>query len=89
MTSALTGFEPYLSTVIGFVLGFISAVLVRIVTDWYNRPVLAIGGNDAIIIATFPMHSHRERGHVTYYGNRITVENTGRTAAKDCKAYIM
>jgi hypothetical protein len=88
----LTGSDPYLSTVIGFVLGFVSAVLtaiiIKMITEWYTQPVLAIWGNDGIIVATFQMHRHGKPGHVTYYGNRITVENTGRSAAKDCKVYI-
>lgn len=84
--------DPYLSVVIGFVLGFVSAVVsafvVRAVTDWIMRPILAIGGNDAIDVVQFKIRRRGEYDRAKYRANKITVKNTGRSAAKDCKAYV-
>ena len=84
--------DPYLSVFLGFVLGFVSAVVsalvVRAVTSWIMRPVLAIAGNDAIDVVQFKIRRRGEYDRAKYRANRITVKNTGRSAAKDCKAYV-
>lgn len=77
--------DPYFSIIAGFVSAVVAAIVIRLLIDRYKQPVLEIDG--AIIIREFLLHSHT-KGHVKYFANRVSVKNRGRSAAKDCKAYI-
>jgi hypothetical protein len=70
---------------ISFVLGIISTLLVKIgILDRYYRPRLQIGED-------VPVRTHLDDNsgnRVEFIAHRIVIRNTGRTAAKDCKAYI-
>jgi hypothetical protein len=70
---------------ISFVLGIISTLLVKIgILDWYYRPRLQIGEDVPVIT-----HLNDNTGNpVEFIAHRIIIRNTGRTAAKDCKAYV-
>jgi hypothetical protein len=82
----------FIETLISVIGGFVSAVVTGIYIQkrlaHHFRPILVIDGNEAIDVYEFQLHSHIEKVHVTYYANRISVRNIGKSAAKDCKAYI-
>jgi hypothetical protein len=70
---------------ISFVLGIISTLLVKIgILDRYYRPLLKIGED----IPVRTRLRNEENNPIEFIAHRIVVRNTGRTAAKDCKAYI-
>lgn len=78
-----------LEVILGFVTAVLSGIAIKMIIDQILRPVLQIDDtNQSVIVRSFEIHSHDERGHYTYLANRITVRNVGKTAAKDCKAYI-
>jgi len=70
---------------ISFVLGIISTLLVKLgVLDRYYRPRIVIGEDLPVGISL----NNDDGVPVTFIAHRIVVRNDGRTAAKDCKAYI-
>jgi hypothetical protein len=70
---------------ISFVLGIISTLLVKIgILDRYYRPLLKIGED----VPVRTRLRNEEGNPIEFIAHRIVVRNTGRTAAKDCKAYI-
>jgi hypothetical protein len=84
----LAEIDPYVLAAIGFGSTVLAAIVIKILINRYMQPLLGIDGDDAIIVREFQLHSHGEKGHLTYLANRISVRNTGRSSAKDCKAYI-
>jgi hypothetical protein len=79
-----------LEVILGFVTAVLAGIAIKMIIDHILRPVLQIDdSNRSVIVRSFLMHNHdNDRGHPTYLANRITVRNIGKTAAKDCKAYI-
>jgi hypothetical protein len=80
--------ETLISVIGGFVSAVIAGIFIKRRLDHYFRPILVIDGNEAFTVSEFQLHSSGEKGHVSYFANRISIRNTGRSAAKDCKAYI-
>lgn len=73
---------------IGFGSTVLAAIVIKVLLNRYTQPVLGIEGDDAVVVREFVLHSRGEKGHLTYFANRISVRNTGRSSAKGCKAYI-
>jgi hypothetical protein len=58
--------------------------------EYYYRPVLVIDGNETIIIRQIGLRTGIAQGNavVLFNANRFRVRDSGRSAAKDCKAYV-
>lgn len=88
------GLDPYTSIIIGFVTAVLAGIAIRMIIDYILRPILVIDVNDkSVIIRRFELHPSRfprpgQSDDVSYLANRITVKNTGKSAARDYKAYF-
>jgi hypothetical protein len=89
IASVITGFilNPVGSLIVGFASAVIAGIGIRLWLNHHYRPRLVIEGNDTIIVKDF--HLLDPEGRETLLkGNRIRVRNKGRSAAKDCKAFV-
>jgi len=90
-----TAEEPVLSeslqgTIVGGIIGFISAILVDTIKTWRNRPILEI--LEATSQKTFNYNRHSIAAGVNpdeFTATRIKIENSGETAAENCKATLI
>ena len=82
--------DPYVSFIAGFVSAVLAGIAIQVIKDYIKRPILAIEGNESIIIRTINLRTNFLQGeaYVTFNANRIRVRNRGKSAAKDCKVYI-
>ena len=78
------------SVIIGFVTAVAAGVIIKLWLEHYYRPVLVIDGNETIIIRQIGLRTGIAQGNavVLFNANRFRVRNSGRSAAKDCKAYV-
>lgn len=78
------------SVIIGFVTAVAAGIIIKLWLEYYYRPVIVIDGNETIIVRQIPLRTEIAQGNamVPFNANRIRVRNSGRSAAKDCKAYV-
>jgi hypothetical protein len=78
------------SVIIGFVTAVVAGIIIKLWLEYYYRPVLVIDGNETIIIRQIGLRTGIAQGNavVLFNANRFRVRDSGRSAAKDCKAYI-
>jgi hypothetical protein len=81
--SAATYFFGKLDPTIYAVGGLLFSIPIRLFWQSYMSPVLKIKGMEPE-----NFHPGDDKGW-TYTANRIIVENSGRSAAKNCKGYII
>jgi hypothetical protein len=82
--------EPwYESQLIGFIVGSLLAFFSPLFVNWiwsrYLRPNLVI---EDIVVRGFHLKD-ANNDRVTYYSNRVRIANNGRTAARECKAFLL
>lgn len=82
--------ETLISVIGGFVSAVIAGIFIRRWLDHHYRPILAIEGNEAIVVRTISPQTSIDEGNVRidFNANRIRVRNRGKSAAKDCKVYV-
>jgi hypothetical protein len=71
----------------GLVSAVIAGILLKLWLTHIFRPKLFIDGNKSIDVTYFHLLD-RDSKNAKFWGNRIRVRNAGRSAAKDCKAYV-
>lgn len=78
------------SVIIGFVTAVAAGIIIKLWLEYYYRPVLVIDGNETIIIRQIGLRTGIAQGNavVLFNANRFRVRDSGRSAAKDCKAYV-
>ncbi len=78
------------TVIIGFVTAVAAGVIIKLWLEHYYRPVLVIDGNETIIIRQIGLRTGIAQGNavVLFNANRFRVRNSGRSAAKNCKAYV-
>lgn len=78
------------SVIIGFVTAVAAGIIIELWLEYYYRPVLVIDGNETIIIRQIGLRTGIAQGNavVLFNANRFRVRDSGRSAAKDCKAYV-
>lgn len=83
--------ETLVSVIGGFVSAVIAGIVIKRRLNYYYRPILVIDGNETIIVREIGLDTGIVHGNavVPFNANRIRVRNTGRSAAKDCKAFIV
>jgi hypothetical protein len=83
--------ETLISVVGGFVSAVIAGIVIKRRLNHYYRPILVIDGNETIIVREIGLDTGIVHGNavVPFNANRIRVRNTGRSAAKDCKAFVV
>lgn len=72
--------EILVASLISFVLGIISAVLVKWLEIRYHRPVIRI--EDKVTCKEIELDG------APFIANRIRIRNVGRSGAKSCKVYV-
>jgi gas vesicle protein len=77
-------------TIVGGIIGFVSAILVDLVKDWINRPKISI--KEETVEKQFKYNRILSAAKIisdNYIGTRIKVQNTGNRAAENCKATLI
>ena len=88
MHLVLVEIETVISVIGGFISAVIAGILLRLWISYYLRPILVIEGNESIITRVIYLKGSNDLDEV-FYANRVSIKNIGRSAAKDCKAYIV
>jgi hypothetical protein len=77
--------ETFVAPFIAFGLGILAGIVIKHWEIRYSRPVISIISQ--VIVRGFGL-TDESGAVITYFANRVKVTNTGRTGAKDCKAYV-
>jgi hypothetical protein len=82
--------ETLISVIGGFVSAVIAGIIIKRRLNHYYRPILVIDGNETIIIREITLRVPLAQGgiDISFNAHRIRVRNIGRSAAKDCKAFV-
>jgi hypothetical protein len=74
----------WVSFVLGVASAIISALIIKYIEIRLMKPDIKI--MDTVVVTGFHLTDNGQQ--VFYHANRIRVENKGRTAAQNCKAYL-
>ena len=79
--------HPIGSLIVGFAIAVGTGIIIKLSLNYYYRPRLYIDGNVCINVTEFHLLNPSSI-QTKFWANRIRVRNAGKSAAKDCKAYV-
>lgn len=78
--------EGVITATVFAVIGILFSIPAEMINQIYKRPILVIKGSEDRI---FHLSDSLSTGLHEYLGTRLIIENNGKSAAKNCKGYLV